>query len=299
MRGLVFDIQRFSLFDGPGVRTVVFLKGCPLRCLWCHNPEGLETAPQIMFVAERCIGCGECAPVCPGQRHIMTDGFHNFDHTDCTGCGQCAAACCTGALSVAGREMTVEEVMAKVMRDEAFFRESGGGLTLSGGEPFYQSGFAIALLRAAKARGLSTCVETSGFTGAEIIRQAEGYIDVFYFDYKVTGEEAHQKLCGVSQRPILENLSLLDELDSRVVLRCPIIPGINDVPEHYEGIARTAKEHRSITMIHLEPYHKMGENKALQLGTVPRYTGTVPDKSKMQEICEQIETAAGKPCIIS
>ena len=168
MQGIVFQIQRFSLYDGPGIRTVVFLKGCPLRCIWCHNPEGICTEPQIMYNPAQCIGCGTCAGVCPQGCHLMRSGGHLFARDQCISCGKCAEACFSRALSVVGKRMSADEVMEEVLRDLPFYRESGGGLTLSGGEPFMQPGFALALLKSAKEHGIFTCVETSGETSEQV-----------------------------------------------------------------------------------------------------------------------------------
>lgn len=299
MLGTVFNIQRFSLFDGPGVRTVVFFKGCPLRCIWCHNPEGIKKELQVMFDPKRCIGCGECASVCPQKLHVFRDGLHGFIREGCTGCGKCTDACCTGALSMAGELMDSKEVIDSVMRDSAVFKESGGGVTLSGGEPLFQPDFALEILREAKDRGISTAIETSGFGDPEKLRACAEYIDVFLFDYKATGDEMHKEFCGVPQSPILKNLSLLDEIGANVVLRCPIITGKNDIPEHIAGIAATAKAHSSVHLIQLEPYHKLGISKSDKLGEDVLYDGAVPARATLEAYCAEISAASGKECTIS
>lgn len=299
MSGTVFNIQRFSLFDGPGVRTVVFLKGCPLRCIWCHNPEGLEKSPQILYDPCKCIGCGECAEVCSKGLHIIKGGLHGYARAECGGCGKCADVCCTGSLAVAGREMTVDEVMNTVLRDLPVYRESGGGLTLSGGEPLSQPDFAIEMLRAAKSAGISTCIETSGYTVPEKLSQAAEYTDIFLFDYKATGNEMHTRLCGVEQTRILENLALLDTLGSHLILRCPIITGANDLSEHIAGIARTAARYECIKEIQLEPYHRLGVSKAEKLYQTEIYDTTPPERAYMEECCKEITRNSGKKCSIS
>ncbi|MBR6557638.1 MAG: glycyl-radical enzyme activating protein [Clostridia bacterium] len=298
MTGTIFNIQRFSLFDGPGVRTVVFFKGCPLRCIWCHNPEGLEKKPQIMFDPTRCIGCGECSCIC-SNGHLIQDGMHGYNRAVCEGCGKCADGCPTGSLSLAGKEMTVDEIMNEVMRDESLYRESGGGITLSGGEPLYQGDFAVALLRAAREKGINTCIETSGYASKEVIANVAKYTDYFYYDYKATGDEEHRRLCGVPSTVILNNLSLLDSLDANVTLRCPIVPGQNQTDEHITGIAKTAGEHSSVKAIHLEPFHRLGKTKAEKLGITELFDTEVPQKDIMLSYCETIEKISGKSCIIS
>lgn len=299
MHGIVFNIQRFSLFDGPGVRTVVFLKGCPLRCLWCHNPEGFALQPQVMFNGSKCIGCGDCAEACPAGCHVMQDGMHSYSREACTDCGRCADACCCAALTIAGKKMEAEEVMKTVLRDAAVYRENGGGLTVSGGEPFMQADFAIALFRLAKEAGISTCVETSGYADPAKFREAAAYVDTFLFDYKATGEDMHRMLCGVGQERILGNLAALDELGGTVVLRCPIIPGLNDIPSHFDGIARVAREHACVREVQLEPYHRLGISKAKQLGTAAAYEGQPPSKEEMAEYCRRIADACGKSVTVS
>jgi len=299
MEGTVFNIQRFSLFDGPGVRTVVFLKGCPLSCLWCHNPEGLSSLPQVFFAPEKCIACGECMAVCPRARHGLREGLHAFLRDGCTGCGLCADACPTEALALSGKVMTVDEVMDEVLRDLPVYRESGGGLTLSGGEPLCQADFALALLKAAKEKGLSTCIETSGAVSAAALRSCIPYTDVFYYDYKATGAEMHRHLCGTDGKLILDNLSVLDEANAVVTLRCPIVPGANDSPEHIEGIARIAGSHPSVKEVHLEPYHELGISKSERLGVLPRWSGAAPAHTTLKQYCADIQQRCGKPCIIS
>lgn len=299
MRGTVFNIQRFSVDDGPGVRTVVFLKGCPLRCRWCHNPEGLSARPQIMFNAERCIACGDCAEVCPNQSHLMEGQSHRFDVTVCVGCGKCADLCCSQALTLSGREMSADEVLAQVARDLPYYRESGGGMTLSGGEPLAQSAFALALLQQAKEAGIHTCVETSGWGDPAALREIARFTDRFLFDYKATGEEMHQRLCGVPQERILQNLALIDALGVDTVLRCPIVPDLNDTDDHLEGIARVAARHACIIEVQLEPYHRLGLSKAAQLGMDPTYEGQPPEATAMENYRQRIAALAGKPVSIS
>ena len=299
MLGTVFNIQRFSLFDGPGVRTVVFLKGCPLRCIWCHNPEGLVREPQVMFDPKRCIACGDCVDACAKHQHIIRDGLHGFIREGCVGCGKCTKICPTGAVSLAGQLMDTEAVMAEVMKDLGTYNESGGGMTLSGGEPLMQGEFALSLLKSAKEQGITTCVETCGQAKAEVVAEAAKYTDDFYFDYKATGDEMHKRLCGVTQKIILENLALLCELDARVTLRCPIVPGENETPEHITGIAEVAGKYSCIKEVHLEPYHRLGVSKSEKLGQTAAYDGKAPDRAELEEYCRVITEATGKHCRIS
>ena len=273
MEGTIFNIQRFSLYDGPGVRTVVFFKGCPLRCLWCHNPEGLSPKQQIRYNPDRCMGCGGCAEIC--NCHKLEDHVHTYDREHCTACGKCTEACYSLALTRVGQTMTVEEVLETVLQDQAHYAVSGGGLTLSGGEPLLQWEFAEALLRKAKEHGIHTCLETSGF--GKGLEEIAPYTDLFLFDYKATGEEAHKRLCGVPQAPILENLSRLNDLGAKVILRCPLVPDQNGTDQHLRGIADTANRYSCILEVQLEPYHRLGISKAEQLGLPPTYEGQPPE----------------------
>lgn len=297
--GTVFHIQRFSLYDGPGVRTVVFLKGCPLRCLWCHNPEGLAPEPQILFDSTKCIGCMDCVDACGAGCHSFQNGLHVYDRANCSHCGHCASLCCSSALSLSGEEMTPEAVMEQVLRDRSIYAEANGGLTISGGEPFFQEEFTVRLLQLAKEEGLHTAVETSGFASSATICRAAQYTDLFLYDCKATGEVLHQKLCGVSDRSILSNLTLLDTLDAEVILRCPIIPGYNDTEEHIRAIGDIAAVHPCISQVHLEPYHRLGVEKARQLGCETELNIVPPDSAVMEQYRRCVQTLCRKPTWLS
>ena len=298
MTGRVLHIQRFSLYDGPGVRTVVFLKGCPLRCLWCHNPEGLEAGQQILFNSSKCIGCMDCATACPQGCHQSLGQGHIFRRESCQSCGRCAAACCSGALTLTGQDMTPEEVLRQVLRDRGMYGQNGG-LTLSGGEPLAQGAFSLELLRLAKAESLHTCIETSGFAPAETLAQIAAFTDLFLYDYKATDPETHKKLCGVSNEKILSNLRLLEEMGKDIILRCPIIPGCNDDPAHILGIARVAVAHSCIRKVELEPYHRLGVSKLEQLGLPAGFDTTPPDKATMEQYRQIIAQHSRKDTVIS
>ena len=299
MKGLVFNTHRFSLYDGPGIRTVIFLKGCPLRCKWCHNPEGLLKKIQVMYNPERCIGCGDCVAACERGLHTLTDGIHCFNRSDsCIDCMSCARACYSKALNETGKYMTAEEVVALAMRDFAMYQESGGGITISGGEPLYQGDFTLEVLKLAKKQGLHTCMETSGFGDSKMLNEIAEYTDLFLFDYKATGDELHRELCKVPQTPILHNLALLAERQIQIILRCPIVPGLNDLDYHIKGIADIAAKYKSITEVNLEPYHRMGISKANQLGMSEYYNGEVPLKENMEKYRLEIEKICGKKTII-
>ncbi len=266
MKGMVFDIQKFSIHDGPGIRTTVFLKGCPLKCLWCHNPESQHQEPEISFIPEKCIGCGWCFQNCPQKGHIMENGVHVLHREACIQCGRCVEKCYAGANTLIGKEMSVGEVMADVMKDLPFYENSGGGMTLSGGEPMFQLEFTNALLTAAKSMGLHTCMETCGFAQYQHFAKVLPVVDLFLYDLKETEPARHLLYTGAPLQPILDNVISLDGAGASIILRCPIIPGMNDRTEHFHAIAAIASRMRHVLAINVMPYHPLGESKLSHLG---------------------------------
>lgn len=264
--GIVFNIQKFSVNDGPGIRTTVFLKGCPLRCAWCHNPESLEKNAEISFIAKKCIGCGYCFRVCPHGCHAMKNGKHVFDRSRCVRCGLCAKECYAQALETVGKPMTVPEVIKEVLKDIPFYETSGGGMTISGGEPMAQFEFTKSLLRAAKKEKIGTALETCGYAPMKAYAAVMDYVDLFLYDCKETNPDRHKEYTGLDNRLIIKNLFALDKAGKTIVLRCPVIPGLNDRPDHFAGIAELANRLTNISEINVLPYHPLGEDKSARIG---------------------------------
>ena len=265
MTGTVLNIQRFCTSDGPGIRTTVFLKGCPLRCLWCHNPESQHRPHELLFDAEKCLHCGKCIPRCPSACHTIDSGRHAYDRSLCLSCGNCISPLCP-ALEISGREMSADEILAEVEKDLPFYESSGGGMTLSGGEPLSQAELAGELLRGAKARGIHTALETCGYASTEVVRGTAAWTDLYLFDLKESDPMRHRAYTGKDNAEILENLRLLDALGKRIILRCPIIPAYNDREDHFRAIAAIANELSCVERIELEPYHSFGASKYGRLG---------------------------------
>ena len=303
MRGVVFDIQRWSLHDGPGIRTNVFLKGCPLSCAWCSNPESQETNRELAFFKDKCIGCLRCVETCPYKAIKQTAEGHQIDYEICkekcfkneNNAFACTKECYAKALKIMGSDMPLEEVMQEVMGDEAIYRQSGGGLTVTGGEPFAQPEFLRELLKAAKEKKLHTAVETSLFTKWEIIRGCLPYLDFMFMDFKLVDEKEHEKYTGVSNKLILENMKKISEYKKdhslEVVVRTPVIPSINDdevtIRHMGEWIAENAPE---IDHYQLLPYHRLGRGKYANIGKEYSLTEIeIPDSDLMKRLEKILE----------
>jgi pyruvate formate lyase activating enzyme len=261
LTGRVFEIERYAINDGPGIRTLVFLKGCSLRCLWCCNPESQRPRFQLVYWKDKCLGCARCIEVCdPGALTLTEEGI-KIDRDKCTSCGSCADACYAEALVLIGRDMTPEEVLAEVLKDELFYRKSGGGVTFSGGEPLDQSAFVVQTARLCRGHGIHTAVETCGAVSWKIFEASLSVIDLYLYDLKVMDRAEHERCTGVSNESILENFRRLAETGKDMRVRFPVIPGYNDSEDNIRSLIDFLKRHRPDVPVDLLPYHRLGTSK--------------------------------------
>lgn len=252
-KAIITDIQRFSVHDGPGIRTVVFVKGCPLKCMWCQNPETQRRQPELMINPDLCIGCGNCAAVC--ENDAVTGKREN-----CINCGKCAVDCYTGSRRLVGKSWTAQEVFKRVIRDEVFFRNSGGGLTISGGEATLYWEFCRELFALFRERGLTTAIETTGYCEFEVLRSLSVSCDYFLYDIKTMDPSVHKKYTGVENGLILDNLRKLRALGRDVTIRYPFIPGVNDMESNIRAVGEFARS-AGVEQLHLLPFHQLGASK--------------------------------------
>lgn len=286
--GILFDVKRFALHDGPGIRTTAFLKGCPLSCLWCHNPESQSMEPELVFRRERCVGCGACVSACAAGAISMRDGTAFTDRGACTACGECVDSCPGCARAIAGEAWTVARLLDEVERDVLFYDESGGGVTLSGGEPLAQVSFAASLLAECRDRRIHTTVDTCGHGNWEDLERVAGMTDLFLYDVKHTDDDRHRELTGVSNRQILENLRRLDNEGQALWIRYPVIPDLNDADEDIAALGGFVSHLKAVEAIHLLPFHRGGEKKLEQLGRSSRPLSTERDPRAAADAAAQI-----------
>jgi len=264
--GILFDVKRFALHDGPGIRTTAFLKGCPLSCSWCHNPESQNSKPELMLWKERCVGCGACVLVCAVRAISMRDGLAWTDRGLCTACSECVAACPADARAIAGETWSVDRLLEEIEKDLLFYDESGGGVTLSGGEPLAQASFVISLLAECRKRRIHTAVDTCGYADWEDLERVARVTDLFLYDVKHMDDDRHRELTGVSNERILENLRRLDNEGRALWIRYPVIPDQNDANEDVAALGEFVSHLKAVEAIHLLPFHRGGERKLERLG---------------------------------
>ena len=268
--GTVFNIQKFCIHDGDGIRTCVFLKGCPLRCIWCHNPESFERTPSLSFNKQKCSSCGRCLAVCSAR--TVENGVILIDRDKCTKCGKCTDICLNDANEIIGKEMTASEVIKEVLKDKMFYDTSGGGLTVTGGEPSYQPEFTLELLTLAKDAGISLAVETCGIGPRDFYKKAADLGATFLYDIKCIDPERHRRLTGADNAHIISNLHYLMNRDADIIIRLPLIPDCNDSDEDIALLAAFLNENKGLyRYAEIMPYHTLGTGKSEKIGAVSAY----------------------------
>jgi pyruvate formate lyase activating enzyme len=294
VRGIVFNIQHYSIHDGPGIRTTVFVNGCPLRCLWCQNPESQSKTPRLFFSREKCTGCGQCLAACPQEAIRIVDKVSQTDRSLCKGCGQCTLICPNEARNIMGKEMTAKEVFKDVISDEVFYKNSGGGVTISGGEPLSQPEFVTEILKLCKNAGLHTVVDTSGYADWDTFKQVLAFTDMVLYDFKHMNPEEHRRFTGVSNELILDNARKIIKEFPKItfVARMPVIPGYND---SNGNIVRTAlfitEELGESVKVNILPYHRLGETKYERLELASECVRIKqPSDKHMEELRSKIES---------
>ena len=293
---MVFNIQRFSIHDGPGIRTTVFLKGCPLQCLWCSNPESQSNSAEISHSDLLCRKCGRCVAACETKAVSLTGDVLSIDRDRCGACGKCVETCPNDALGIYGKEMSVEEVFQEVERDRGFYLNSGGGVTVSGGEALAQPGFVAELFGRCGDEAIHTCLDTSGHASAAAWHDVLPLTDLVLFDLKHMDSLAHERTTGASNEKILDSLNLVVESGKPLIIRIPIVPGINDGPENVEAIARHVAGLKTVRKVNLMPYHRFGEGKYAMLGRSYSLAGLEPPgEVRLEGICS-VFRSAGLEC---
>lgn len=292
--GTVINIQKYSIHDGPGIRTTVFFKGCPLSCWWCHNPESQKIKHEIMFFEERCTNCRICEKRCPQNAIAIRDSYPLVYKTKCVLCGKCTDFCPRNAREYVGKDMTVRQLIEEIIKDEVFYDESGGGVTFSGGEPLIYADFLNEVLKKCKARGIHTAIDTSGYTSWNSIEKIADKVDLFLFDIKHMNNEKHKEYVGVENVMIMENLKKLSDRGANILIRMPIIAGINDDDEHIDKAVKFISNLK-ILQVNLLPYHKMGMDKYRRLKIDYKLSGKEkPCDEKMGRIADEFEKAGIK-----
>ena len=292
--GTIINIQKYSIHDGPGIRTTVFLKGCPLNCWWCHNPESQNPTPEIMFFKEKCTGCGSCFKRCPTKAIELVEGYPVTYKTKCTLCGKCSDFCPSSARELVGKDISIKDLMSEIIKDEVFYEESNGGVTFSGGEPLMHADYLSNILNICKEKNIHTTIDTSGYAAWSQFEKIIDKVDLFLFDIKHMNNKKHLEYTGVSNNVILENLKKLSERGSNIYIRMPIIAGINDDDENIDNAVEFISK---LNIIHVDllPYHKMGMDKYRRLDRSYKLSGLEkPTEEVIAKIAEKFKSAGIK-----
>lgn len=292
-QGIISEIERYAVKDGPGIRTVIFLKGCPLRCKWCSNPETQQTACQLMYWPNRCIGCKKCIRACPAQALSWGGSGIEINRSKCTSCSRCTDACNSQALTMAGECRTVSGIMEDILKDKPYYHTSGGGVTFSGGEAACQEDFLYALAKECRAQNISACIETCGYVRWEVYEKLLPYIDFFYYDLKIIDCETHRKFTGVSSRLILDNFCKLTASGANVIVRIPIIPGINNTDKNIHDTINFLLKHAPGCHVSLLPYHRLGVSKYEKLDMEYGLEELVPPSDEEMALLKELFERSG------
>ena len=289
--GNIISIKRFEIHDGDGMRTTLFLKGCPLRCKWCHNPESLSPKSELGYYSHKCISCGRCVSICQYEAHALNSGVHSFDREKCQACGKCASVCLAEALILYGEKVTPSEILPKLLADKDFYRSSGGGVTISGGEPLLQADFTAELLMLLKSKDINTAVDTCLFAPRESLKKVVPFTDTFLVDVKAFDRDVHKSLTGQYNDVILDNIRYLDCISKRMEIRIPYIPGLNskEIPK----IAEFLSTLKSVVGVRVLAYHNLSGTKydSLEMQyTLADNTTPPPQKEEIKKVCDIIES---------
>jgi pyruvate formate lyase activating enzyme len=291
--GIVFDIRKYSIHDGPGIRTAVFFKGCPLECRWCHNPEGRAPQPELIFHPARCILCDACLNVCPNGAITRRADAIRIERRFCKAAGECATACNAEALQLVGRAMSAQQVMTEVERDHIFYKESGGGVTFTGGEPLAQPRFLLDCLSVCHTRAMHTTVDTSGFSPWKVLDEIRPLVDLFLYDLKLMDDTRHRQWTGVSNKTILANLQRLSEAGHKIIIRIPLIPGINDDEENLRQTSALLAALPNVPSVELLSYHNIAAAKYAGLGVNYELVEIHPPAHEKMQACVALMTSFG------